>query len=210
VTRVHHPLFARFFDRLTAVEEPDELEHRQRMVAGLRGRVLEVGAGNGRNLRLYEDVDEVVLVEPESFLRTKAEAAAREAAFAARVVDATADALPFEDASFDAVVFCLVLCSVPSQAVALAEARRVLRPGGELRVYEHVRGQSARTARMQRALDATVWPRLFGNCHTHRDTGAAVEAAGFTLEASERLRVSPCPVSAPVAPHLLAWARRPA
>jgi SAM-dependent methyltransferase len=196
VTRVHHPLFARFFDRLTAVEEPDELEHRRRMVAGLHGRVLEVGAGNGRNLRLYEGVDEVVLVEPESFLRTKAGAAARDAAVAARVVDATADALPFEDASFDAVVFCLVLCSV--------------RPGGELRVYEHVRGESARTARMQRALDATVWPRLFGNCHTHRDTGAAVEAAGFALEASERHRVAPCPVSAPVAPHLLAWARRPA
>jgi ubiquinone/menaquinone biosynthesis C-methylase UbiE len=120
-----------------------------------------------------------------------------------------ADALPFEDGSFDAVVFCLVLCSVPSQERALAEARRVLRPGGELRVYEHVRAEGPWIGRTQRALDATVWPRLFGGCHTHRDTGAAVAAAGFTLESTERHEVKPCPVAAPVAPHLLARARRP-
>ena len=137
---VHHPLFARLFDRMAAkTEEQGAAEHRERLLAGLGGRVIEVGAGNGLNFSHYPGtVAEVVAVEPEDYLRAKAERVAEDAPVAIRVVDGLADDLPAEDASFDAAVASLVLCSVPDQAAALAELRRVLRPGAELRFYELV------------------------------------------------------------------------
>ena len=112
-------------------------EHRRRLVAGLSGRVIEVGAGHGANFAHYPaGVTEVVAVEPEPTLRGLAEKAARAAAVRVSVLDGTAEALPGD--GYDAAVTSLVLCSVPDQATALAEIRRVLRPGGELRFYEHV------------------------------------------------------------------------
>src|SRR6184192_3710117 len=109
------------------------------MLEGLAGRVLEVGAGNGLNFVHYPDtVTEVVAIEPEPFLRARAEEAANLTTVPIRVVDGVAGRLPVDDQSMDAAVASLVLCSVPDQAAALAELRRVIRPGGQLRFYEHV------------------------------------------------------------------------
>jgi ubiquinone/menaquinone biosynthesis C-methylase UbiE len=124
------------------------------------------------------------------------------------VVDGVADHLPLEDASCDAAVASLVLCSVADQAAALAELRRVIRPGGELRFYEHIRSASPRLARLQRAIDV-VWPHLIGGCHTSRDTIAAIEAAGFTIERARRFTFRPAITNAPVAPHVVGTAHRP-
>src|SRR5262249_33594842 len=98
------------------------------------------------------------------------------------------EALPVEDGSVDAVIDSLVLCSVRDQAVALAEARRVLRPGGELRFYEHVISLSSGRARLERAFTHTLWKRMAGGWHLDRDTAAAIRGAGFAIEEVERIR----------------------
>ena len=117
-------------------------------------------------------------MEPEAYLRAKAEAAAERALVDVRVVPGTADALPADDESFDVAVASLVLCSVPDQAHALAEIRRVLRPGGELRFYEHIRSHHPKFARRQRRVDI-IWPRVGGGCHASRATDEAIEQVLF-------------------------------
>ena len=137
--------------------EEDEIRHE--LLAGLSGRVIEIGSGTGPNFRFYPDaVSELVAVEPEDYLRARAEEAAGHAGRPIRVVDALADELPFEDRSFDAAVAAQVLCSVPSQAAALTELRRVLRPGGELRFYEHVIARQPRYASFQRLAGRVTSP----------------------------------------------------
>lgn len=207
---VHHPLFARFYTHVLARNEPEELRaYRDELLAGLSGRVVEVGAGSGANFPHYPPtVTEVVAVEPEAYLREQAVAAAPQAPVAVTVLDGIADALPLEDASCDAAVACLVLCSVPDQASALAELRRVLKPSGELRFLEHVRGATPRMARWQRVADRTFWPRAFGGCHTARDTVGAIERAGFTLERQRDLRPESLPSFLPVHPQAIGVARR--
>jgi ubiquinone/menaquinone biosynthesis C-methylase UbiE len=206
---VHHPLFARFVAFVAARAaggEDDEL--RRELLAGLSGRVIEIGSGSGPNFPHYPDaVTEIVAVEPEDYLRGKAEQAARESDRPIRVVDALADDLPFEDGAFDAVVVALVLCSVPSQAAALAELRRVLRPGGELRFYEHVIARQPRYAALQRA-SARVLPRLTGGCRADLDTGAAIEEAGFEIVRCRRFVSHASLLEVPVAPRILGAARR--
>jgi ubiquinone/menaquinone biosynthesis C-methylase UbiE len=114
-------------------------DHRRRLLEGLRGTVVEIGAGHGLNFPLYPpEVSEVVAIEPEPTLRSKAETAAESLTVPIRVLAGIADELPLPDSSADAAVVSLVLCSVPAQEHALAEIRRVLRPEGELRFYEHV------------------------------------------------------------------------
>lgn len=208
---VHHPLFARFYAKVLARNEPAELRaFREELLTGLRGRVVEVGAGSGANFPHYPpEVTEVVAVEPESYLREQARAAAEATPVRVTVLDGVADALPLEDASCDAAVACLVLCTVPDQASALAELRRVLRPGGELRFLEHVRGQTPRMARAQRFVDRTFWPRAFGGCHTARDTVAAIERAGFAIEHERDLRPRSLPSFLPIHPQAIGVARRP-
>ena len=205
---VHHPIFARLYARLMSKPDPEADAKRRELLAGLRGRVVEIGAGTGGNFRFYPDtVEEVVAVEPEPYLRARALEAAAEAPARVTVTAGVADALPLEDACADGAVASLVLCSVPSQASALAELRRVLRPGGELRFYEHVAARDPGLARLQRLLDP-VWPHCGGGCHLRRDTERAIAEAGFTIERARRFDFRPSPICAPVAPHVLGVARR--
>ncbi|MET9533326.1 MULTISPECIES: class I SAM-dependent methyltransferase [unclassified Streptomyces] len=208
---VHHPLFARFYARFSvnADRTAGVAAHRAELLAGLSGRVIEVGAGNGLNFAHYPAaVSEVVAVEPERTLRQLAVRSAMRAAARVDVVPGTAEALPVHSETFDAAVASLVLCTVRDLPQALAEIRRVLRPGGELRFFEHGLGRGAVMATAQRALDRTVWPRLFGGCHTARDTLAAIEAAGFELGTYRRLTVPESGLQLPSSPCVLGRARR--
>lgn len=207
--QVSHPIFARVYAALSRVDPDDaEADHRREMLAGTSGRVIEVGAGNGLNFAHYPtSVSKVVAVEPESFLRGKAEEAARQATVEVEVRNGVADRLPAEDASFDVGVCSLVLCSVPDPAVALAELHRVIRPGGELRFYEHVRANSLGFARWQRRIQP-VWTFCAGGCHPDRDTAAAIEAAEFTIDRCRRFAYSASPIEHMVRPRIVGTATR--
>jgi ubiquinone/menaquinone biosynthesis C-methylase UbiE len=206
-TDVSHPLFARFAALIAASEGPVELDRRRETLAGLSGRVIEIGSGSGPNFRHYPDgVTELIAVEPEPHLRERAIEAARESGRPIQVIDAVADRLPFDDGSFDVAVAVLVLCSVPSQAAALGELHRVVRPGGELRFYEHVIGTSTRLATLQRAL-APGLSKVFGGCRADRDTTRAIEDAGFQIERNRRFLIRTLP-EVPAAPRILGAARR--
>lgn len=209
-SKVHHPWFARMYERVAPVfDAKGGAAHRDELLAGLAGRVVEVGAGTGLNLGRYPaGVTEVVAVEPESYLREKAEAAAEAAAVPVHVTDGVAAELPLETTSCDAGVASLVLCSVDDPRVALRELARVIRPGGELRFYEHVRSTSPVLGGAQRAVDL-VWPHVTGGCHTSRDTVAAIAEAGFVVERVRRFTFRPMITTAPVAPHVIGVARRP-
>lgn len=207
---VNHPIFARVWARATPGLERELGPLRRELMGGLEGRVLEIGAGNGMNFGHYpSSVEEVVALEPEPYLRAKAQAAAGEVAVRVVVRDGNAAELPPDLGGFDAAVACLVLCSVPDQAAALAQLRRVLRPGGELRFLEHVLGTSPRKARVQRALDRSgAWPRMAGGCHCARDTVAAIEAAGFAIEQVREPDAGAAWLH--TNPHVLGTARAPA
>jgi SAM-dependent methyltransferase len=206
---VHHPVFARMYLRtVTRRVAIGEDEYRRRLLDGLAGRVIEVGAGSGINFQFYPPtVEEVLAIEPEPLLRAESVKNAGEAAVPVTVLDGVSGQLPAEDESLDAAVASLVLCSVPDQARALGEIRRVLRPAGELRFYEHVVAHRPVAAALQRLADATFWPRVAGGCHLGRDTGAELERAGFTVERCERFTFTPGPPVPPI-PHILGVARR--
>lgn len=204
-----HPLFARVYPRIShAAEERGATDHRRSLLAGLRGRVVEVGSGHGLNFPYYpQTVTEVVAIEPEPHLRELARQAAWRAPVPVAVSEGTAEALPFEDGELDAAVASLVLCSVEDQRGALAEIARVLRPHGELRYYEHVISHKPLAARVQRLLDATFYPPLAGGCHAARDTGQTIRAAGFRIEREQRIAFKPSPLL-PAIPHILGAASR--
>jgi SAM-dependent methyltransferase len=151
------------------------------LTRGAAGPTLEVGCGTGRNLGLYPQGVTLVGCEPERATLAKAKALHP----AALLVRASAEALPFRDGAFDTVVSSLVFCSVPRPAVGLAEVRRVLAPNGRLRMLEHVRSTS-RLGGWWQDLIQPLWTRASGGCHPNRHTEAAVEAAGFVIEAEGR------------------------
>ncbi len=202
--------FARMYVRTAkSAKQRGATEHRRRLLAGLKGTVVEVGAGHGLNFPHYPaQVTEVIAIEPEPTLRTAAEKAAPNAPVPIRVLAGLADNLPVDDASVDAAVASLVLCSVPDQPRALAELRRVLRPAGELRFYEHVipRSQPKR-AILQIADRSGLWPKIAGGCHPARDTTTAIEGAGFEIETSDRFGFAASRFE-PAVPHILGVARR--
>ena len=167
--------------------------------------MVEVGAGNGLNFKHYPaTVTEVVAVEPEPYMREKARGRASEARVPVSVHEADAYELPLGDGEADGVVFSLVLCTIPDPGRALAEARRVLRPGGDLRFYEHVVADKPWFARLQKGF-APVWRRCAGGCNLTRDTPAAIERAGFAIEHLDRFTFKPAVLAAP---HVIGRARR--
>ena len=206
---VRNPLFARAYARMSERESEEQIEHRRETLAGLSGRVLELGAGNGRNFGYYPaEVAEVLAVEPEPFMRRRAAEAAADAPVPVRVIDAIADELPLADEDFDAAVASLVLCSVPDQRRAVTELYRVVRAHGELRFYEHVLAERQPLRTLLTVLDrSTLWPRLAGGCHPARDTLSAISAGGFEVERCRRFAFAPG-WGQPRIPHIIGAARR--
>jgi ubiquinone/menaquinone biosynthesis C-methylase UbiE len=208
-TDIARPRFARMYLRSAeTAEQRGATHHRQRLLEGLRGTVVEVGAGHGLNFAHYPpEVTEVVAIEPEPTLRARAEAAAEDASVPIRILAGVADELPLGDSAADSVVASLVLCSVPDQQHALAEIRRVLRPGGELRFYEHVIPRCQPKRLLLQLIDRSgVWPVIAGGCHPARDTTEAIMQAGFDIEEIERFGFSVAPFQ-PLIPHILGTAR---
>jgi ubiquinone/menaquinone biosynthesis C-methylase UbiE len=178
--------FAAIYDRgLKATEDAGLREMRRETLAGASGRTIDLGAGTGVNRELYPGpVTELVLAEPDPHMLKKLRAKVTEAR-SVKIVQAAAEDLPFEDDSFDTAVFTLVLCTVPDPRAALAEAARVLRPGGKLLFVEHVRSEDPGLARWQDRLERP-WRFLGDGCHCNRDTIATIEASPFTIERVER------------------------
>lgn len=180
-----HRFFAAAYDWLNAPAERGWLgKRRERLLASATGTVLEIGGGTGANLPHYLDVERVILVEPDPFMRAKLYPKLQVARMPVEVVAAPAEALPYPDSTVDTVVSTFVLCTVADVVASLAEARRVLRPGGQLLFLEHVRGEG-RAARWQDWLEP-LWQRLAGGCHPNRATVAAVERAGFVIDELDR------------------------
>jgi ubiquinone/menaquinone biosynthesis C-methylase UbiE len=203
-SRRQHPLFARFYERLTRASEGGwEGEVRDELCADLTGQVLEVGAGNGGNLVHYREAAHVVACEPEPNMLRLAVPRAAEAAVPVGLVQADGEHLPFGDDAFDAVVCSLVLCTIPDPKAALREIRRILRPSGALRVYEHVRASSRNLARLQDLIERP-WGLFAGGCHPNRDTVASLAAEGFEV----RVRTFRPPViGGALLPHVIGEAR---
>ena len=205
---VDNPLFARLWTTMSG-HEPESLRRlRVANLAGLSGRVLEVGAGTGTNFEYYPaGVTEVIALEPERRLAEVAREAAAAAPVPVIVSTATIEEFGAEQ-SFDAVVCSLVLCSVDDPDEVVRQLYSMLKPGGELRYLEHVAGVGLRAA-LQKVADATVWPRLLGNCHTHRNTEASIAAAGFSVEGSRREQALPRWLPVPVSELAIGRAVRP-
>jgi ubiquinone/menaquinone biosynthesis C-methylase UbiE len=206
-----HPIFARFYDRLTARTELAGLgQMRAELLASASGRVLELGAGTGRNLERYtKAVTELVMAEPDPHMaRRLRERLANDGTAAGRpsVIEAPAEDLPFDDGSFDAVVATLVLCTVEDPVRALAEARRVLVEGGRLLYLEHVRSARPGAARWQDLLQRP-WGLIAGGCHPNRATDHLLAEAGFWIDSLERGKLPKAP--AVVRPLIRGVARRP-
>jgi ubiquinone/menaquinone biosynthesis C-methylase UbiE len=175
-------MFSALYDRaFEAMEEAGLREMRHELLAGARGRVLELGAGTGLNLELYpEGIESLTLVEPDPHMTKQLRKKLRQSERKAELVEAPAERLPFDDDTFDTVVVTLVLCTVPDQPGALGEILRVLGPSGQFLFLEHVRSRDPGLAKWQDRLE-NPWRFLGDGCHCNRDTVAGIEAAGFEL-----------------------------
>lgn len=210
-SRRKHPVFARMWPALAAAGEGKGISAlRDKMLEGLHGRVVEIGAGSGTNFSHYpSSVSHVVAIEPEPYLRSRAVAAGARAGVPVSVLAAAAEEIPLASASMDAAVVSLVLCSVADQAGSIAEIRRVLRRGGELRFFEHVRSEAPLLARAQDLADL-VWPRLGAGCHPNLDTQASIAAGGFEVVDSARSRLDVPWIATLVSPIVIGRALRDA
>ncbi|WP_372784454.1 class I SAM-dependent methyltransferase [Phenylobacterium sp.] len=197
---------ASFYDRYVlprllgcACASSPVMKQRAKVVPKAAGRVLELGVGMGLNLSLYDPdkVSGVIGVDPAPELRAAALAAPRDPRLAVVIEDGTAEALPFDAASFDTVVCTFTLCSVHGPQAALAEARRVLKPGGTFLFCEHGLAPDPGVAKWQRRVEP-VWKRLFGGCHLTRPISTAIATAGFRLGQVDSMYV-------PKTPRIAAW-----
>lgn len=206
-----NPFFARLWTFLSNHETEEIQRLRTENLVGLTGRVLEVGAGTGTNFAYYPaTVTEVVAVEPERRLAPQARKAAAKAPVPVTVSTGTVERFlsDGDGKPFDAVVCSLVLCSIDDPDSVLRQLFSLVRPGGELRFLEHV-GSTGLRGRLQKVADATVWPRLMGNCHTHRDTEASIVGAGFAVQGARREPAMPAWFPTPVAEYTIGRAVRP-
>jgi ubiquinone/menaquinone biosynthesis C-methylase UbiE len=187
-------LFAAVYDRgMKGTEEAGLGEMRRELLASATGRALEIGAGTGFNLAHYPDaVTELTLTEPDPHMARRLREKLERGEGRGALVEAPAEALPFEDDSFDTVVGTLVLCTAPDPAAAVREVRRVLKPGGRFLVLEHVRSRDPRLARWQDRFEKP-WRFLGDGCHCNRDTLATLKAAGFETSGVEHGRVPKAP-----------------
>ncbi|HET9162230.1 MAG TPA: class I SAM-dependent methyltransferase [Solirubrobacterales bacterium] len=175
--------FAALYDRaFEATEDAGLREMRREVLAAASGRTIDLGAGTGANLDLYPAaVTDLVLAEPDPHMLRQLRVKVGEKGVAAELSDASAEDLPFADASFDTAIFTLVLCTVPNPERALAETARVLKPGGRLLFLEHVRAEDPGLARWQDRLEKP-WRFVGDGCHCNRDTVANIEASPFSIE----------------------------
>ena len=197
--------FAWLYGRVDRATRRSTARLRASLVADLNGDILEIGCGPGANFAHYNSEGRVTATDySEPMLeRARSEAASEAVSASVTVQQADAAALQFPDASFDAIVSTLVLCSVPDLRQTLAELKRVLRPGGELRLWEHIRSDNRLVAFGQTAV-TPVYSLVADGCHLNRDTAAAVIAAGFEVLRDDRPSVSGHPL-----PNLIMVARRP-
>lgn len=175
-------MFSALYDRgLRATEQAGLREMRRELLLGARGRTVEVGAGTGGNLDLYPDqVEGLVLVEPDAHMVKRLRARLAAAPRPARIIQAPAERLPLPDASFDTAVVTLVLCTVPDPDATISELARVLKPGGRLLFLEHVRSEDPGIARWQDRWEKP-WRFLGDGCHCNRDTLATIARSRFRL-----------------------------
>lgn len=198
-------LWAGGFEFLGKRAQKVEGPYRQRIASTARGEVLEIGAGTGFNFPHYREASRVVAIEPDENMRRYAHGRATAAAVAIEVVPGNAHDVGFPDDSFDTVLFSLVLCSIPDVDRALSEAKRVLRPGSEVRFYEHVRSKDPSVAaRQDRWLKP--WRAFNRGCHPNRDTVGALERAGFTFTELEEFDLIARGVPKIVRPHAIGTA----
>ena len=199
-----HKWFAAIYDRMMASAERSFMKGvREQMAGGASGRVLELGAGTGANFAYYgPGAEEIFAIEPDPHMLERARGRAGEAPRPIDLRQASAEEIPFEDASFDTVVSTLVMCSVNDPLRALSEARRVLKPSGKLRLYDHVRYENVFGAFWQ-DLAAPAWRWLGGGCSPNRDIAGLVREAGFEFEQLELTKpVPPLPPMIITRPHI--------
>ncbi|MBI4590045.1 MAG: class I SAM-dependent methyltransferase, partial [Candidatus Rokubacteria bacterium] len=189
-----HPIFAALYD---FIQRPGEKKffrsHRAYLAGRVVGRVLDVGSGTGLNFAHYPPEAEVVGIEPDPHMLRRAQGRADRIGRRVTLLAEGAEALPFADASFDVAVATLVFCTIPEPDRALAELRRVLRPGGQLRFLEHVRANTPGWGRFQDFL-TPVWKRIGAGCHPNRDVVAVIDRSGFHIEELQRYAFGPYPV----------------
>ncbi|HEU5333846.1 MAG TPA: class I SAM-dependent methyltransferase [Actinocrinis sp.] len=175
--------FAVLYDPFVWIGERTGMRaHRRSLLSRARGRTLEIGGGTGLNLPHYpDDLDELILAEPDAPMRAKLAKRLNRSGRRARLIDAPAERLPFADGSVDTVVSTLVLCTVDAPDLALREIARVLRPGGQLLFIEHVRAGSPTLARWQDRF-AGPWRRFARGCRCNRATQQLITACGLELE----------------------------
>jgi SAM-dependent methyltransferase len=201
--------FARLLEE-RELRRPDPVARalRARLLGGLRGRVIEIGCGDGRAFEHYpSEVEAVLAVEPDPVARATAEQHAAAAGVPIEVVAGSAEQLPGQDQTFDAAVAIWVLCSVPDPASALREISRVLVPRGEFRFYEHVRSPHLAFRGLQRVIDALYWTRALGGCRTTRDTESTIRASDLRVISLERGFHSSSLLTVTSAPYILGAAQ---
>ena len=185
-----HRRFAAFRDWAVRHEGRSERKARQQVMSGATGRVLEIGVGVGANWACLPEGATYSAIDPDPFMLERGRRHAAEAGKSYDLIEAPAEAIPFPDGTFDTIVVTLTFCSVDDLPRALAEARRVLKPGGTLRFWEHVRPGNPVAGKLFDII-TPGWKRIGAGCHPNRRTEAAIRQAGFTVTEVRHTKAGP-------------------